>query len=143
MSKSTTKNGPMSLRGYGRHRGVSLAAVQRAIRDGRLTKAVVKVAGVTKIRSAAEADAEWAANTDGARVDPAKLAAALAPSPLDTPDVNAARIRLLTVQAQLHEHELKVKEGTFVPAAEVEGAWADVVTAARTKLLGVAARYRQ
>lgn len=48
----------VSLRAYARHREVSLSAVQKAIRYGRITK---QPNGKINVRLA---DAEWAANTD-------------------------------------------------------------------------------
>jgi hypothetical protein len=156
MSKSTKR--PLSLRGYAKHRGVTLGAVQRAIESGRLVKSLTKVNGATKIADPAAADGEWAANTDPARTarpaaggpqgapgapDPAALAAALAPRPDDPVDVTEARVRLLTAQAELAEHELALKRGEVVPAAEVEGAWAGIVTASRARLLGVPSRMKE
>lgn len=49
----------LSQRAYARHRGVSHTAVQKAIRDGRLSKAIVK----GKIDPTI-ADEEWELNTD-------------------------------------------------------------------------------
>jgi len=51
----------VSLRAYARHRGCSLAAVQRAIRDGRITP---EAEGTI---DPAKADAQWSANTGAAR----------------------------------------------------------------------------
>ena len=52
----------MGYREYARHRGVTLGAVQKAIRDQR-----IKVNENRKIDSE-QADRDWAANTDAARV---------------------------------------------------------------------------
>lgn len=51
----------MGYREYARHRGVSLGAVQKALRDGRITASDEK-----KIDSAV-ADRDWAINTDASR----------------------------------------------------------------------------
>lgn len=52
----------MGYREYARHRGVSLGAVQKALRDGRIQATADK-----KIDSEV-ADREWASNTDASRV---------------------------------------------------------------------------
>lgn len=52
----------MGYREYARHRGVSLGAVQKALRDGRITASDEK-----KIDSAV-ADRDWAINTDASRI---------------------------------------------------------------------------
>ncbi len=52
----------VSLKGYARHRGVSPAAVQRAIRSGRLTAATRDDRGWWRI-DVDKADAEWTART--------------------------------------------------------------------------------
>lgn len=48
----------VSLRAYARHRGVALSAVQKAITNGRITKLPNGKLNI------AQADAQWAANTD-------------------------------------------------------------------------------
>lgn len=53
----------MSLRAYGRRRGVSGEAVSKAVDDGRLVRSVVVVRGQPKIADPDLADREWEANT--------------------------------------------------------------------------------
>jgi len=53
----------MNLRQYAGHRGCTLRAVQKAIRDGRLSKSVRKSGNKYEIDPAL-ADEEWARNTD-------------------------------------------------------------------------------
>ncbi|QPC43997.1 hypothetical protein HW532_15645 [Kaustia mangrovi] len=70
------EDGPLSIRAYARHRGVTQGAVQWAIREGRLSKSLqIDDKGRKKIRSAAEADAEWLENTQY-RSTPERRAAA-------------------------------------------------------------------
>lgn len=57
-------DGPISLRAYARHRGVSGEAVSRAVKGGRLRASVVRIDGVPKISDVAIADREWTGNTD-------------------------------------------------------------------------------
>lgn len=57
----------MSLREYGRRKGISHTAVQQAINSGRLVKSIAKSeAGHWKIADEALADQEWTENTDQA-----------------------------------------------------------------------------
>ena len=55
----------MGYREYGRHRGVSLTAVQKAIADGRIS-VVTDAKGKSKVDSDA-ADLAWLRNTDPAK----------------------------------------------------------------------------
>jgi hypothetical protein len=56
-----------SLRAYAKHREVSAEAVRKAIKSGRLKKAIVDVRGTPQIADIQLADREWAANTDLSR----------------------------------------------------------------------------
>lgn len=66
----------MGYRAYARHRGVTLGAVQKAIRDQR-----IKVNANGKIDSA-EADRDWAANTDSSRIAVSALPGSQAVAPV-------------------------------------------------------------
>lgn len=59
------------------------------------------------------------------------------------PDYNDSRARSEYERANLLELERKQKEGLLLPAEQVEKVWANSVTIARTKLLGVPTRLRQ
>lgn len=59
----------ISLTAYARHRGVSVEAVSKAIRVGRLRKCVVSVNSQPKVSDVELADEEWAANTRNRRYD--------------------------------------------------------------------------
>jgi phage terminase Nu1 subunit (DNA packaging protein) len=61
----------------------------------------------------------------------------------DLPDYNESRARSEYERANLLELERKQKEGLLLPAEQVEKVWANSVTIARTKLLGVPTRLRQ
>lgn len=58
---------PISLRAYGRRRGVSVQAVSRAIATERLRESVVWRRGIPKIADPDLADREWTSNTDLSR----------------------------------------------------------------------------
>lgn len=58
------KQGSQSIRAYARHRGCTHRAVQRAIKTGRVSKALVVVNGRPRIADFELADREWLANTN-------------------------------------------------------------------------------
>jgi phage terminase Nu1 subunit (DNA packaging protein) len=69
----------VSLSAYARRRGVSIPAIQRAIKERRLEASVAMVNGKHKIADVALADREWTERTRPARVDrPGQVAAAAA-----------------------------------------------------------------
>ncbi|MBY0237878.1 MAG: hypothetical protein K2X55_01040 [Burkholderiaceae bacterium] len=71
----------MGYREYARHRGVTLGAVQKAIREGRISATEEK-----KIDSVA-ADRDWGINTDSSRVAVNALAQRAQPMQLEIPAV--------------------------------------------------------
>lgn len=141
-------------------------AVSEAIKNGRLVHSVIRVnaagfldpAGVPKIVDFALADQEWAKNTDtqkranaaGGLVapdfhGPSPVPLPLPPSPRPSPveDVASATERLKTAQADLAELNLQEKRGELVLAADVSREWSNILSQARSKLLGVPTRFRQ
>jgi phage terminase Nu1 subunit (DNA packaging protein) len=139
---------PLSLRKYAQHRGTSHTAVQRAIESGRLRESIVHVNGVPKIRDLATADAEWHANT---RATIATMAQPVPPpaelmatgEPRAVPDLQESRARLECARADLAELELAERRRELVPASDIAAKFEDVVTSAKTKLLGLASRIKQ
>jgi len=61
----------------------------------------------------------------------------------DLPDYNVSRARTEFEKANLLELDRKTKEGLLLPREQVERVWANAITIARTKLLGVPTRVRQ
>jgi hypothetical protein len=59
------------------------------------------------------------------------------------PSYTESQARKMFEQANLLELERRQKEGLLLPAGQVEKVWANSVTIARTKLLGVPTRLRQ
>lgn len=59
------------------------------------------------------------------------------------PDYNESRARSEFEKANLLELERRQKEGLLVPRKDVELTWAQVITTAKTKLLGVPSRAKQ
>ncbi len=149
----------LSQRAYAKHRGCRLSAVQRAIKDGRLSKSLGRNGdGPWQIIDAALADAEWAATTKDNRVPLAvqlerehpRVPHAPAPFPLGDgedgepiPDRAVSAARREAAEAALAEIELAEKRTELVPAKDVEARLVNEHTRAKTKLLGVPSRARQ
>jgi hypothetical protein len=141
---AAAKPAPLSQRAYAKLRRVSVEAVSKAIRDGRLRESVVIVAGKPKIRDAELADREWAANTQQ-RVDQPTAA-----PPRDPPEYIAHRTnregaaaRRELAQAKLAELELAEREGKLIPIDVARRDVQEKFTLVRTKLLGVPTRLAQ
>lgn len=59
------------------------------------------------------------------------------------PDYNESRARTEHLKAELLELERKEKEKLLVKADEIEAKWVEIVTLARTKLLGIPTKAKQ
>lgn len=132
----------ISLTAYAKHRGVSKEAVSRAIKKGRLARCVERnERGQPKIRSADEADAEWAETT---RPQPAVM-------PPTSDDPSAAGVYVYAVEAAREKHfkanlaelEFKTKSGEVINGDEAREIVIERFTEVRTKLLGLPRRIRQ
>lgn len=120
----------VSLRSYASHRGVSLSAVQKAIKDGRLVNSIVYVKDVPKIKSIKAADDEWDANTDighHSATSGGETAAALQKARVIKEQYAAASAKL--------EYEEKV--GQLVPVNQVKMAAFNASRRARDMLLTI------
>lgn len=141
----------MSQREYAKRRGVSQAAVSRAIRSGRLVRSVTPSGGIA---DAELADREWDANTDlteapaYVRERAAARAATAVPAPSEPVPVepqpggtlsenNAAKAYWQARMAKLDYLEA-AKE--LVPAADVDAKLRAVFHVSRTKLLTLPSR---
>lgn len=106
----------ISLRKYAAHRGVSLAAVQKAIQSGRIRRE--KNGSIDPVR----ADADWQNNT---RASTSRLAI---PSALNdvigeaesTSDFQKARTMRLFYEMKLTQLELGVREGRLLDSRELD-----------------------
>jgi len=143
----------MSLRGYARHRGCSLKAVQKAIAAGRITKTPDG-----KIDSDV-ADQQWAANTDSAaanrdyakgagraqrsRTSPSTEGAPPAADP-NASAVNYAQARAVreAYTARLARLKFEEESGRLVPVDELERRLTNVISTSRTKVLAVPSKVR-
>lgn len=158
-------NQPISLKEYARHRktrglrGGSTSAVTKAVAAGRLVTSVTLVDGRAKIRSAAEADAEWAANTlPTGRREPAseaRAAGAGQPAAADQADDDAIdfakarklheieRWKLARARREEAELDLAAKRGLLVNAVEIRALVSEDYTRVKGLLRGVPTKYRQ
>jgi phage terminase Nu1 subunit (DNA packaging protein) len=59
------------------------------------------------------------------------------------PDYNESRARTEHLKAELLELERKEKERILVKAEEVEAKWVEIITMARTKILGIPTKAKQ
>lgn len=128
---------------YARHRGVTRAAVSKAIRSGRITL-------IGKLLDPVAADAQWEANTDPAqsmRASGARAANGAEPaSPLpeggapgrgsaDGRALLEAKRRRETALAEIAELELEEKRGALVNVAQLEAAYLQMIGAFKSELM--------
>ena len=59
------------------------------------------------------------------------------------PDYDESRARTEHLKAELLEIDRQQKEGKLVPAEEVEAKWVEIVTLARSKMLGIPSKAKQ
>lgn len=117
----------LSLSAYARRRGVTLRAVQNAIKDGRIARETDGKIDPEK------ADAEWRAATSPARGgDRRSPRAASGPSALG--DARAKREKYLAELARL---KYELESGRLLDAREVEKAWFDKARIVRDAILNL------
>lgn len=161
---------PMSLSAYARRRDVSVEAVSKAVKSGRLHGSIVMVDGRPKIGDAALADVEWQANTRP-RIDqppPQKSAPAKKPTstrasteddgepagdgelPEGVPRYDVSRAirehheaRRSGALADVAEIERDQVAEKVVPVDEVRAFITEKFTLVKTRLLGVPSRVAQ
>lgn len=125
----------ISLRAYARHRGVSLTAVQKAIKSGRIPAAP---GGVDQD----VADALWARNSSIAQG--AKVAAPL-PAPREERaepaiggvDYNKARAFREGYRARREKIEYEKRAAALVPVEDVRVEWTGILSSIRDSMLGL------
>lgn len=141
---------------------VSRQSIYNAIKEGRLS--VEKDAnGVDRINSETMHE-EWASKTETRiGVGPRAAGRSRERKPLRSreermkdrgegrisrthesiPDYDESRARTEHLKAELLELDRQQKEGLLVKAADVEHEWVEVITRARTKLLGIPTKAKQ
>lgn len=149
---------PLSQRAYAAHRksagliGETLSAVQRAIKDGRLSMSLTKDSrGHDKIISAEVADREWEANTRPQPRDPSEVDWAGEDEEPDGYISMAEAVRLHEVEKwkrarikrESDELDLGKRRGELIPIDEAKATVINEYTSLKTKLLGLPTRARQ
>jgi len=133
--------------------GVSNAAVYRAVKEGRLS--VVATKDGRELINSETMRTEWDANTQRkigvgpkppagesrwperrAKREPMRAAD-------EVPDYNESRARTEFLKAELLEIERAEKEGRLINADDVSAKWAELVTIARTKIMGIPSKAKQ
>ena len=115
---------------FARLRGVSPAAVSKAISSGRIAAAVVTHGGRELLALALATDL-WQRNTLAQDV------AAADPPGDDVADLNTSRRRLLHHRATLAELEAMQRRGELVPVSEVKAEAFSLARAVRDALMGL------
>jgi hypothetical protein len=135
----------MTQREYGKRRGVSQAAVSKAISKGRLKESVRN----GRIIDPDLADREWNRNsdwTDAPQRAPdlvAESTPVAEPAPTRDVSIGEASAAEKHWKAKLAELKFKQEAGELIPARDVEREWIDVLTRVKTKLLGIPSRAKQ
>lgn len=137
--------------------GVTSEAVYAAVKQGRLS--VINARDGRVLVNSETMREEWAKNTQK-RIGrgpkpPASEPKALRPreervpsgrisrTTEAIPEYEESRARTEHLKAELLELERKQKESLLVPAAEIEAKWVEIVTQARTKMLGIPTKAKQ
>ena len=132
-------SGGMNISQYSRHRGVSRAAVRKAIECGRIT------AGPDGKIDPVRADADWEANTAPRTNSEAIKPPAHAARRTEIPDgaiadFNASRARREAANATLAELELEARRSTLISADQVRNEAFRAARAVRNTLQAIPAR---
>ena len=127
--------------------GVTIQAVYGAIKEGRLT-AMTDDKGKIVINSDT-LEKEWYSKSAFKRVRTTKdnnvvvHKSRLSKTDESIPEYEESKARTEHLKAELLELDRKVKEKELVPMEDVENKWCDIITNARTKLLGIPAKAKQ
>ena len=126
-----------------RQMGVTVQAVYIAIKEGRLTP-IKDEKGKILINSDTLMD-EWTKKTQFLRVKSTnyKPKAEKVSKTMSYPEYNESKARTEHLKAEMMEIERKKLEDELVSAEEVKEQWVNIVTVARTKLLGIATKAKQ
>jgi hypothetical protein len=133
----------LSQRGYAEHRGCTHRAVQKALRDGRISAEPDGKIDPKK------ADAQWEANTDpGHRrgFNDADKNATPAPNGIDLKNpaqvYNFARAQKEAAHAAIAKIELQERQKRLVDVDQVKERWGKIVGAAKNRLLRIPSELR-
>ena len=126
-----------------RQMGVTVQAVYGAIKEGRLTP-IKDEKGKILINSDTLMT-EWTRNSQFMRVKTTNYKPKVERNKdtMSYPEYNESKARTEHLKAEMMEIERKKLEDELVSAEEVKEQWVNIVTVARTKLLGIAAKAKQ
>jgi hypothetical protein len=115
----------VGLSDYARQRGISPAAVTKAIKDGRIKRAVILGSKGKKSIDSEIADQEWAASTDTTMGAPSHAVPrghniATQPGGADTPSFMESKAKRESFMAELARLEYEEKSGVLVQVDEVK-----------------------
>jgi len=131
--------------------GVTPEAVYAAVKTGRLP--VVRTSDGRELVNSETMREHWSKNTQkriGVGPKPRAGERSFAPArprmaktEESIPDYDESRARTEHLKAELLELDRKQKEGVLVKAQDVELKWVEIVTLARTKILGIPTKAKQ
>ena len=135
----------VSLSEYARQRGISPAAVTKAMRDGRISRGVILGSKGKKSIDTEIADAEWAASTDTTQgapshANPRGHNAAAQAAGSDTPSFMESKAKREAFMAELARLEYEEKSGKLVQVDDVKRESFRVARIVRDSMLNIADR---
>ena len=128
---------------FSRLKKVSKAAVHKAMSSGRLTGAVLEKDGRKWLHQERAFDL-WERNTDPSKQYREAKAHEVGATPDgEIPSFNESRARTEHLKAELLQLEFDEKAETLVKSDEIKADWLQIVTTARTKVLGIPSKAKQ
>lgn len=144
---------------YANHRGKDPSAVRYAIREGKLSKSIVRD-GSRILIDPAIADKEWQTRLDPSDMPETPIPRAKSSpaekkkkktewdpaDPYDTSmlvPVLVSRMRREAHEAELMRIKVDKEMGKLIPADEIEKQWVKLATTTKTKVLGIPSKARQ
>jgi hypothetical protein len=120
---------------------VTKAAVSKALKNGRLDEAKVNREGKVFLEKE-KAFRIWEQTSDPSQPRARKTAIAVSDNE-ELPSFNESRAKREAMMARLAEIEVEEKEKVLVPSEDVKRSWVQLVTIAKTKVLGIPTKAKQ
>ena len=123
---------------------VTKAAVSKALKSGRLDEAKVNRDGkVFLVKDKAFNIWEQTSDPSQPRARKKDVVKTIGSSGEDVPSFNESRAKREAMMARLAEIDVEEREKLLVPSEEVKNAWIQLVTIAKTKVLGIPTKAKQ
>jgi len=123
---------------------VTKAAVSKALKSGRLDEAKVNRDGkVFLVKDKAFSIWEQTSDPSHPRARKKDVVKTIGVSGEDVPSFNESRAKREAMMARLAEIDVEEREKLLVPSEEVKNAWIQLVTIAKTKVLGIPTKAKQ